>query len=46
MKNITQILSDEHQTILKAISVILRECEEIENGEEINIDFFQRVLIL
>lgn len=30
MKNITQILSDEHQTILKVIDAALQECEAIE----------------
>ena len=33
MKNITQILSEEHQTILKVIDAALKECTEIENGK-------------
>lgn len=44
MKNIARILSEEHQTILKAISVILRECVEIENGKELNVAFFQKAI--
>jgi len=40
--NITKVLSDEHQTILKAISAILKECEGIEKGKELNIAFFQK----
>lgn len=42
MKNITKILSDEHQTILKAISAILKECTE--NGKEVNMAFFQKAI--
>lgn len=44
MKNITQILSDEHQTILKVIDAARKECEEIENGKALNLEFFQKVI--
>ena len=44
MKNITRILSAEHQTILKAISAIIGECMEIENGKELNVAFFQKAI--
>jgi hemerythrin-like domain-containing protein len=44
MKNITQILSDEHQTILKVIDAALKECTEIENGKALEIEFFQKTI--
>jgi len=44
MKNITQILSDEHQNILRVISAALSECTEIENGKELNIEFFEKTI--
>ncbi len=44
MKNITQILSDEHQVILKVIDSTLLECDNIENGQELNIKFFQKAI--
>ncbi|QQS51264.1 MAG: hemerythrin domain-containing protein [Bacteroidota bacterium] len=44
MKNITQILSDEHQTILKVIDAALQECEAIEKGKAIEAGFFQKVI--
>ncbi|MBR8536048.1 hemerythrin domain-containing protein [Carboxylicivirga sediminis] len=44
MKNITQILSDEHQTILKVIDAVLKECTELESGKTLNIDFFKKTI--
>lgn len=44
MANITKILSDEHQNILKVIDVVLEECEQMENGNEINSSFFKDVI--
>ncbi|MBK6285391.1 MAG: hypothetical protein IPF54_24465 [Draconibacterium sp.] len=44
MKNITKILSEEHQNILKVIDVILYECEQMENGKQINSSFFNDVI--
>lgn len=44
MKNITQILSDEHQTILKVIDAALNECSEIENGKPLKVEFFQKTI--
>ncbi|MGQ1783979.1 hemerythrin domain-containing protein [Saccharicrinis sp. GN24d3] len=42
--NITKILSDEHQTILKVIDAVLKECNEIENGKVLEIGFFQKTI--
>lgn len=44
MKNITQILSDEHQTILKVIDAVLKECAELENGKDLQIEFFTKTI--
>ncbi len=44
MKNITQILSEEHQTILKVIDAALKECTEIENGKALKLEFFQKTI--
>lgn len=44
MKNITKILSDEHQTILKVIDEVINECSELENGKVLNIGFFQKTI--
>ncbi len=44
MNNITQILSDEHQYILKVISAALNECEKVENGKEPDVEFFQKTI--
>lgn len=44
MKNVNQILSEEHQTILKVIDVVLNECSELENGKTPEIEFFQKTV--
>lgn len=44
MNNVTQILSDEHQNILKVIDAVLNECEEMEKGKELDISFFKKVI--
>ncbi len=44
MVNITKVLSEEHQNILKVIDAVLEECEQLENGKEINSQFFQDVI--
>jgi len=44
MKNITTILSEEHQNILKMIDLVMNECEQLENGKEIDVPFFQNVI--
>lgn len=44
MKNVTKILSAEHQNILKVIDVVLNECEQLDNGKAIDIQFFKNVI--
>ncbi|MCU4174021.1 hemerythrin domain-containing protein [Carboxylicivirga sp. N1Y90] len=44
MKNITQLLSAEHQTILKVIDAVVKECEALENGKELELEFFQKTI--
>lgn len=44
MKNITQILSDEHQAILKVIDAVNSECSELENGKTLDVGFFQKTI--
>ncbi|NUQ56949.1 MAG: hemerythrin domain-containing protein [Candidatus Paceibacter sp.] len=44
MKKPTQILSDEHKNILTVIDSLLRKCDGLEGGEEINDDFFRRAI--
>ena len=39
MKNITTILSEEHQIILNVIEVMFEECEHLKNGEVIDHNF-------
>lgn len=40
--NATQILSEEHQNILKVIAAIEKECEKLDSGQKIDEDFFTR----
>ncbi|MBT4805292.1 cation-binding protein [Candidatus Woesearchaeota archaeon] len=40
----TEILSAEHQNILKAINLLLKECQEIESGKELNKIFFNNAI--
>lgn len=44
MYNITSVLSEEHQHILKVIKVVLVECRNLESGKAMNMDFFRKVL--
>lgn len=44
MNNVTQILTSEHQYILKVISAALNECEKVENGKELDLDFFEKTV--
>ena len=44
MKTTSQILSEEHQNILKAIDMLLKECNDLEKGKEIDLDFFNRAI--
>jgi len=45
MKNITKILSEEHQNILKVINAIIDECEELKTGKKLNPDYFQKAIV-
>ena len=40
----TEILSAKHQNILKAINLLLKECQEIESGKELNKIFFNNAI--
>ncbi len=44
MKNITQLLSDEHQNILKFINIVVKECEQIEKGKNLEKKFFVKAI--
>ncbi len=44
MKNITNVLSDEHQNILKVIESILATCHGIESGEEVDSEYFEKAI--
>lgn len=44
MNNITQILCNEHQYILKVISAALNECEKVESGQEPDVVFFEKTI--
>lgn len=42
--NITLILSEEHQNILKVIDGVLKECNEIERGKDLDKGYFAKVI--
>lgn len=44
MKNITSVLSEEHQNILQVLKVVLNECERLETGTVVNDKFFKKVV--
>ena len=44
MEKPIQILSDEHQNILKTIDVLLEECNILESGKEIDKAFFEKAI--
>ena len=44
MKNVTQILSQEHQNILKFIDAVLNKCEQIEEGKELDKSYFEKAI--
>ena len=44
MKNITKILSEEHQNILKVIESMLSECDSLEKGKELDRTFFEKAI--
>src|SRR3989338_2546354 len=44
METALKILSDEHQNILKIIDTLLKECDSLESGNEIDTTFFKKVI--
>jgi hemerythrin-like domain-containing protein len=44
MKTSTQILSEEHENILKVIDALVMECDEIEAGKGIDKAFFEKAI--
>lgn len=44
MKNITNVLSEEHEIILKVIDAALEECYDIEGGKELDVDLFKKTI--
>lgn len=40
----TQILSEEHKSILKVISALEKECGELQTSQKINADFFTQAI--
>jgi len=44
MKKPTEILSAEHKNILKAIEALLRQCDKLNAGADIDKDFFEKAI--
>ena len=44
MSTPTKILSDEHQNILKIVSVVVKECDALESGRDLDKNFFMKVI--
>ena len=44
MKKLPQILSAEHKNILKVISAVFKQCEEIDSGKYLDEPFFVKVI--
>jgi len=44
MKNITKVLSDEHQNILKVIESMLSTCEGLESGNQVDVIYFENAI--
>ena len=42
--NITLVLSEEHQNILKVIEGVLKECNEVERGKDLDMGYFAEVI--
>ncbi|MBK7628749.1 MAG: hemerythrin domain-containing protein [Bacteroidales bacterium] len=45
MRNVTKILSDEHQNIVKVTDIVLNECDQMEKGKSTNNAFFEKVIL-
>lgn len=44
MNTPTQILSAEHQNILKVVNVVVKECDVLESGKELDKTFFTKAI--
>ncbi|MCF8371688.1 MAG: hemerythrin domain-containing protein [Bacteroidales bacterium] len=44
MKNVTNVLSNEHQTILRAIDAVIIACEKSEKSNELDKPYFEHVI--
>lgn len=44
MNDVTVVLKEEHKNILKVTTALLKECETLENGQEINQNFFKNAI--
>ena len=44
MKNVTNVLSNEHQTILKAVDAILTNCNKLEKSNELDKAYFENAI--
>lgn len=44
MKTALTILLDEHKNILKVIDILLKECDNMESGKDVNKDFFKKTI--
>lgn len=45
MRNVTVVLAEEHQNILKVIDIVLKECDKMERGSETDKAFFDKVIL-
>ena len=44
METAFKVLSDEHQNILKVIDALVKECNALQSGKEINKDLFREII--
>ena len=44
MKTVTEILSEEHQYILKVINSMINECDQLEAGMELDKSYFEKAI--
>lgn len=44
MEKLTEMLSEEHKNILRMIEILLDKCSAVESGEELDKDFFNKII--
>jgi len=44
MSNVTQQLKNEHQNILRVIDHVLAECQRLEKGGDLDVEFFEQII--